>query len=430
MNDFLNKFSNDNYNKDTKVETHTKETESNTIKEAIEEKKAIKSVEHETEIDTTYNKTKTIRYVVIALTIIIIAVIALFIFRNLNQVTVKNLVEGNLSDAKSWALKNSVELDVESIYNLEYSENIIISQDEKEGTKIQKGSILYIKVSKGADPNEKIELPKFEDMTTTDINNWIFKNKINAYVLTEYDDKVENGKFIKIEFSNKDINESNYIRKENMTIYMSKGSESLNKNITVPNFKDKSKTEVETWATNNSITITYKEVGSDTVLQGLVLSQSVEEGTKISKSDTIRIEISLGKPSIVPNFNNILKEDAAALVELQVTVKATYHATIPYGKLISQSKSTGTRLYGEDKRVDVVYSLGRPYIDDLVGTEEKTLPEYFYQFQSKGANITYVTTYVDASEEKGKVVAVSLKNEYMNLKTEVKIQVSKGNLAP
>ncbi|MCL1791210.1 MAG: hypothetical protein FWG40_07625, partial [Peptococcaceae bacterium] len=70
---------------------------------------------------------------------------------------------------------------------------------------------------------------------------------------------------------------------------------------------------------------------------------------------------------------------------------------------------------------------GRPYIDDLVGSSEKELPHYFYEFTSKGANISNSVVYVDSSEAKGQVVWVSEYNQYLDMNTHVEIHISRGN---
>jgi beta-lactam-binding protein with PASTA domain len=45
-----------------------------------------------------------------------------------------------------------------------------------------------------------------------------------------------------------------------------------------------------------------------------------------------------------------------------INIKTKYSDAVEYGKLISQSVRSGTKLYGENKKVDLVYSEGKPYI--------------------------------------------------------------------
>ncbi|MCL1790029.1 MAG: PASTA domain-containing protein [Peptococcaceae bacterium] len=178
----------------------------------------------------------------------------------------------------------------------------------------------------------------------------------------------------------------------------------------------------------NKIEADYTEKSSDKIPKDLIISQSVEAGSKVAQNTQISFVISTGKAVIVPNFSTMTKEEAAAQTDLAVTVKPQYSSTVAYGKLISQSVPAGRQFTDEPAKVTVIYSEGRPYIDDLVGKSEKELPAYFYEFTGKGANITYSVTYVDSGEPKGQVVCASLYNQYMEMNTHVEIQVSRGNL--
>jgi serine/threonine-protein kinase len=99
---------------------------------------------------------------------------------------------------------------------------------------------------------------------------------------------------------------------------------------------------------------------------------------------------------------------------------------VAYGRLISQSVPAGRQLTDDQPKVTVVYSEGRPYIDDLTGKSEKELPAYFYEFTSKGANITYSVDYVDSGEPKGQVVWSSVYSQFVDMTTHVTVRVSKG----
>ena len=388
---------------------------------------AISAPEHDTEFDSAYNKRKLIRYGVIAGTVIVVAIILYLIVALFNQVTVKNFVGTSLGDAKTWGITNKVTLEIETLFNNEYDNNFIITQSQDPGKKIRKGSILAFQVSKGPDPDEQIELPDFAAMNTNQIYGWKDQNKANnVNIMQENSETVEPNRFIRKEFNNPTITETNYTRKDGLLIYMSKGT--YDKNITMPNFADKSKTEVETWAGQNKIEAEYKEKASDKIPRDLVISQDIEAGTKIAQNTKMTFLISTGKAVIMPNFSRITKEEAAAQEDVLVTLKTQYSGTIAYGKLISQSVPAGRQFTDEPAKVTVIYSEGRPYIDDLVGKSEKELPSYFYEFTGKGANITYSVTYVDSGEPKGQVVSASLYNQYMEMTTHVEIQVSRGNL--
>ncbi len=424
MNDFLSQFENENYKTDKKNQI----TNTNSKKE----NSGIKPDEHEIVIDTNYNKNKTIRYIVVGVVILVICIMIFIAFQIINSVKVLNFVDKDISEAKTWALKNKIELDIQYVFNTNKSINIVISQDVEQNTSIQKGNIITVTVSKGADPDERIKLPDFSTMSTLEIRNWIEENKIyNTSVIQEFSNDIELNKYIKKEYRDIAVDDSNFKRKDYLLIYTSKGKEVAQKNITVPDFINKSKTEVETWANTNSINVIFTEVTSTTVPEGLIISQDILKDTLISKNDNMKFKISIGKSIKVPDFTSITKDSATtAAPELTVKVLSKYSDTIPYGKLISQSVKANTYLSGKTKDVTVIYSEGRPFIDNLVGRLEKDIAQYFYDFNQKGANITYTVKYIDSSKDKGSIVWLSIYNEFVPLTTSIEIHISKGNLTP
>ncbi len=432
MSDFLSQFENKNYKIEDKLSDSSNAVKTdNTDKENITKQVlGIKSDEHDIVIDASYNKNKTIRYIVIGVVIILICIMSFFAFKMFNSVKVLNFVDKNVSEAKTWGLKNKIELDLQYIFNTQVFSDIVISQDKEQNTSIQKGDILTLTISKGADPDEIIVLPDFSVMTTSQIRSWIEENKVfNTSVIQEYSDSVEVNKFIKKEFRDTAVEENNFKRKEYLSIYVSRGKEVAQKNITVPDFSNKSKTEVDTWANTNDINVVYTDVTSNTIMEGFIVSQDIPKDEYISSKDTIKLKVSIGKSVKVPNFSNITKDAAATIEpELNISVTTKFSDTIAYGKLISQSVNANVYLSGKNKNVNVVYSEGKPFIDSLMGRIEKDIAQYFYEFTMKGANVTYTIKYIDSHEEKGSVVWMSKYNEFVSINDSIELHVSKGNL--
>jgi len=449
MSDFLNQFSSDTY----KIDTYSQKKEpaaevqgegmiaananqelrnidnNAIISEPAKRNSKIKAIEHTVEKDKSYLKNKIIRYFVLSGTIIaVITIICVFIFI-LNRITVKNLVGTNIKDAEIWGLSNKISLETDKQYTLEYEDGIIFEQNVEPDSKIQKGSVILLKVSKGPDPDEKIELPDFKTLNTAKIHEWKQQYKVlNANIIEEYSGTVEKGKFLRIDFTNSAVNENNYSRKDGLLIYVSKGDEIFENNITVPNFYKKAKTEAESWAKENNIEAAYKTTDSDNVPEDSIISQDLKAGTKIAKKSKITLTVSLGKAVIVPDFSTMTKEEAEQYTDLTLKVKSVYSDNFGYGYLISQSQPAGKKLIGEDQKAEVVYSEGLPYIDDLTGKTEKDLQSYFYELKSKGANIRYGIVYVDGAEPKGTTVWSSYSSEFVYTNTYIEIHISRGNV--
>jgi serine/threonine-protein kinase len=388
---------------------------------------AITAPEHDVEYDRGYDKRKLIRYGIVAGTVIAVALIIFLMVSMLNRVTVKNFVGTPINDAKTWGITNRITIETETIFSLEYDNNMIASQSKEANSKIRKGSVLVFQVSQGADPDERIELPDFNTMSTAQVNEWKSQNKANSVnIMQENSDIIETGRFIRKEFSNAAVTESNYTRKDGLLIYMSKGP--FEENITVPDFAEKSKEEADSWAKQNKIQATYTESSSDKIPKGFIISQDIEAGTKIAQSTIITFLVSSGKVVTVPNFNSLTKEEAAAVTDMAVTVKTQYNTSVAFGRLISQSIPAGRKISEENPKITVIYSEGKPFIDNLLEMSEKELQSYFYEFTSKGAKITYSVSYVDSAQPKGQIVWASMYSQFVAMNAHVQIHVSKGNL--
>jgi serine/threonine-protein kinase len=437
MSDFLSQFSEKEYNKAEHARTESggsggippsrEHGARPSLEGARTSRVGITAPEHDTEIDNEYNRRKLIRYGIVAGTVIAVAVLIYLMVSLLNQVTVKNFVGTSINDAKTWGITSKISIETETVFNNEYDNTFIITQSQDPGKKIRKGSVLTFQVSQGPDPDERIELPDFAAMNTTQVYAWKDQNKANsANIMQENSETIAANQFIRQEFSNPSVTADTYTRKDGLLIYMSKGP--FEANITVPDFTEKAKAEAEAWVQQNKLEALYTEQPSDKVPQGFIISQDPEPGVKIAQSTPITFIVSTGKAAIVPNFSRMTQEEAMAQEDLSVTVRTQYSGTVAYGRLISHSVPAGRQLSAEPARVTVVYSEGRPYIDDLVGMSEKELPAYFYEFTGKGAAITHSVVYVDSSEPKGQVVWASLYSQFVEMNAHVEIRVSKGNL--
>jgi serine/threonine-protein kinase len=428
MANFLEQFESKNYKKENVVVKDERPKAS----EEIEAKSfsGVGNTDQDVVIDTSYNKHKTIRIAIIASAALLICIAGFFGFRFFNRVQILNFEGKGISEARTWALKNNLQLDEQLVFDNKVSSDVIISQAVKAGEKVVKKSVLTLTISKGADPDEKIEVPDFSTINAGEIQAWIDTNKLtNTNITQQNSDTIPKGTFIKAEYRDIAVNKDNFKRKDYLTIYASKGSSVSDTSVTLPNFVGMTKTAADEWATSKNITIKYTEQVSTSVAKDKIISQDKEVGATVESASTISLTVSAGEGVLVPSFSNVSMEEAPGINSLlAVTVKKQYSNTVPYGKFISQSVSVGKRVLPAENKVTVTYSEGKPYIGNLVGTLEKDLAAYFYAFTQKGTKITYTVTYVDGSEDKGLVVWASKYNEYISFNENVSIKVSKGNL--
>lgn len=386
---------------------------------------------HDVEIDPEYQKKQRNKKITMGVSILLVLLAGYFTYYKMSHVKMPNFKEKSITDARKWANENRMELELKPAFSLKIPTNDIIKQANSAGKNVKKGSTLNFTVSEGPDPEEKIKLPDFKKMSQGEAEQFIEKNKADSLsIISEYSDKVEKGKFIRIEFNDKETVADTYRRRDMGNLYYSKGKEVFEKNISVPSFSGKTKADVEEWANKNSISVKYNEVDSNKVEEGKIVSQSLPKDKKIAKKDKMTVDVSAGKAIVVPNFGDYSAESANTAAEgLEVSIQQVFSDTSGFGQLISQSVPAGTKLTGKDsKSIKVVYSVGQPYIKSYYGQLEGDIPKFLYEdFNSKGANITYEIYYVNSDQEKGTIVQMSTYNQYIPSNAYITFGISNGS---
>lgn len=447
MSDFLSNFNGDNYDRRKQekepIEEAVKKVEKMPKKDARSKeskkspdpkiKRRNRAPQEEEGIDPAYKQQKKRKRRWIILGAIAGSLLLGFMYYQQTHVKVPNFVGKSLTDMQVWASENKLKPKVKQSYDRVKEANIILAQEQKAGSRIKKGDVLNVTNSLGADPKEKIPLPDFMKMNKQQAEQWIKEHKAeNLSLIEEFSDIVEKDRPLRTEIANAEVTPENYQRKDAAKVYYSKGKQTYQKDIKVPDFQRKPRSEVESWAKNNEIDLTYEEKTSNEIPADSIMEQSIPKDEKIAKKDKMNVTVSLGKGYIVPNFADYSLEDAGTALEgVQVQAKGIYTENLPYGQLVSQSVEAGKVLSAKDNlTIKVLYSLGRPYMKDLRGTMvEGGLQKYFHEeFQSKGANINYVIRRVDSDQPKGTVVGMSHFSDYVPLNLTVSIDISLGNL--
>ena len=393
--------------------------------EIKDESNGIVTETNELEEDKTYlKKKKKQKIITIIVSIVIVITISLLVIFS-QIVEVPNFVNGLNTIATKWGKNNDIEIIEEEQYDTKITERIVISQSIKDGSRIFKKSSIKIIVSKGKDPNEKISVPEKDSATASDIKAWKEENDLsNVTIKEEHSSEIETGKIIKYEFENIATNKTNFTRSDKLTIIVSKGEKVLN----MEDFTSKTQTEAEKWCQENNVIYEVKEKFSDTIENGKIISQSVENGQELTDDTTIVFEVSIGAGIKIPNYSKVSSDEAQELSDkVKLKIKNVYNMNVSYGKLISQSVKAGTTKKETDNEVTLTYSLGKPYFSNMNGISESEIAKTFYEYNQKGVNFTYTIKYVDSSEEKGKIVWTSKCNEFVTLKEEIEIHVSNGS---
>ena len=336
-------------------------------------------------------------------------------------------------EVSSWANKNNIQVIYEEEFDDEIDEDIIISQSVPAKEKIKKGSDLKMVVSLGADPDEIILIPDFTKMAAKEIEDWVNSNKMR-YVQIEYiySEDVDKDTFLKFEIKDKDVSKEQFSRKNKALITLSKGKETFEKEILVLDFNKKMKQDVETWMKEKEFInkFVFEEEYSDDKMEDEIITQSVEPGEKVAKDEVLSFIISKGKAIKTPDYSDseMNSFDTINSNGAMVMSKELYTMGYPYGSFVEQSVEAGTILNDKPETMVIVYySLGKPYINDLVGQSEGSLPAFFYEFKGKGANISYDVYTIKSCETKGTVVKASKNNEYITTSDHVDVYISDGS---
>ncbi len=168
-------------------------------------------------------------------TIVIIAfflsiIIMLFYVANLTKTP--NFVGYPFDRVHLWGIQNNIYVDAYEEYSLAFLKGMVIEQAPAPETTLFKGlnSTIQVIISKGADPQEHIRLPVFNDMTIREIEKWIEESRAdNVTINRAYDNKIPVDSFVKSEFRSPGVTAENYRREDRLVITISRGPENRSK---------------------------------------------------------------------------------------------------------------------------------------------------------------------------------------------------------
>ena len=114
--------------------------------------------------------------------VIIIGISGAFIIWINQPVEVAALTGLTLKQAQNWADNNKVELIIETEYDFDQPQDVVIKQSPLATTSIKQNEAVTIVVSLGVNPQEIISLPAFDSTWTKDeVIQWVLTNKLTNY---------------------------------------------------------------------------------------------------------------------------------------------------------------------------------------------------------------------------------------------------------
>lgn len=170
MSDFLSKFEEakeSEKNAETVVEPSSRSSRKEKTAAAGEE-----GIEH----DPSFKKEAAEKRLLGLAALLGLLILSGFLFFQLAYVRLDNFVDKEISEVREWAAEHDLAVAVTPAYN-EAPANQVIAQEEAARSRVRKRSTLHLTVSQGPDPEEKLALPDFMEMTRDEAAEWIEKIK-------------------------------------------------------------------------------------------------------------------------------------------------------------------------------------------------------------------------------------------------------------
>ena len=238
-----------------------------------------------------------------------------------------------------------------------YSESVesgkVISQDPTAKTKKAKGSTINLTVSQGT---QEIEVPDLVGKTADVAKKLLQANGLKYKAGTaEYSDSVD-----KDRIARQDVAAGSKVAKDTVvTYYLSLGSEGNS----VPDVVGQTRSSATATLNNAGFYVTVDQQYSDTVEEGLVISQTPSSGSKLKADGTVNIVVSKGKESKAVSVPSVVgQSEGSAMTTLnnagfKVTTEYQTSTSVTSGSVISQTPTAGSEL-DPGKTVHLVISTG------------------------------------------------------------------------
>ena len=328
--------------------------------------------------------------IICLLSLIVVGVILYFLLFA-PKIEMPNFVSKTRNDIISWVKQQGIETSgvvFEEVYDLENEEETVISQSIEAGKKVKKNVKLNFVISKGGDPDERIVVPDLKNMTKSKIQEWIDSNKLQkTKIMNAYNEEIEEGQVIDYSFTG--CQEEDFTRACTLKINISKGKAPAGK-VSVENFVKNTYETVESWAKNKKINLTKSEAYSDSISEGLIISQSIASGKTMNEGETLHVVVSKGKATYMPDMTGWSSEQLHAWENKNpsISVLEEYRYSTSSKGMIISSNIEKNKLINNDTILIIGISLGNeidltPYQSDI-----KTLEAFINEVNNDGAKIS------------------------------------------
>lgn len=308
-------------------------------------------------------------------------------------------------------------------YSDKYDKDQIMAQEPKAGEMVSKGTVLYVDVSLGKEPENKT-MENLVGIDQQSAKEFLVKQGVaEAKILVREEDSPEQakGKVVRTDPAEGGALDEN----TTVTLYVSSGM------MTMPNVEGMMRDQAEkTLSENGFNNVEIKEVDSEKE-SGTVTKQSLRANSRQDRSQTVTLEVSSGvNKKKVPNVMGRTQDEAKTMLAQAgfnyVEINLVDDSDKAAFTVLKQSENPNAEV---DVTTTIVLevSSGKMTVPNVVG---KTEAEAKSALSTKGFTNVRTET-VDSTETAGTVVNQSLDAESaQDPKTEIVLSVSNGGATP
>ena len=308
-------------------------------------------------------------------------------------------------------------------YSDKYDKDQIMAQEPKAGEMVSKGTVLYVDVSLGKEPENKT-MENLVGIDQQSAKEFLVKQGVaEAKILVREEDSPEQakGKVVRTDPAEGGALDEN----TTVTLYVSSGL------MTMPNVEGMTRDQAEkTLSENGFNNVEIKEVDSEKE-SGTVTKQSLRANSRQDRSQTVTLEVSSGvNKKKVPNVTGRTQDEAKTMLAQAgfnyVEINLVDDSDKAAFTVLKQSENPNAEV---DVTTTIVLevSSGKMTVPNVVG---KTEAEAKSALSTKGFTNVRTET-VDSTETAGTVVNQSLDAESaQDPKTEIVLSVSNGGATP
>lgn len=204
------------------------------------------------------------------------------------RIIVPDLYSMEKEDVQAWISDNKLQkTKISTSYNEDVTANGVIDYvfTGCEEDSFTRGCSLKINISKGSAPAGKVTVEDFVKKTYEQAETWAKTKKVNVSKTEQYSDQVDKGLIISQSVvAGRTMNEGDTL---NLVV-------SLGKAVYMPNMLGWNATKVSNWQSENGYAVDASEKVYSDSEEGEVISQNIQAGKLLGKSEYIKVTVSLG----------------------------------------------------------------------------------------------------------------------------------------